>query len=110
MTVLDDLFPVMFQMMDKMKVGKFNMTNPGLISHNEILEMYRDIIDPSFTWKNFNITEQDQIIKSKRSNNFLDTTKIEAEKFPQWKPIKDSVREVIHHIKDNMEKEKDSQK
>ena len=37
--------------------------------------MYKDIIDPSFTWKNFTIEEQDKILSSKRSNNLMDTNK-----------------------------------
>lgn len=37
MTVLEDMFPIMNDMMDKKKTGKYNLTNPGLISHNHIL-------------------------------------------------------------------------
>ena len=37
MTVLNDIFPIIYDMMLNKKVGKYNMTNPGLISHNEIL-------------------------------------------------------------------------
>jgi hypothetical protein len=37
MTVLDEMFPVLEDMMRNKKTGKYNMTNPGLISHNEML-------------------------------------------------------------------------
>ena len=37
MTVLDDIFPIIYDMIYKKTTGKFNMTNPGLISHNDIL-------------------------------------------------------------------------
>jgi 3,5-epimerase/4-reductase len=65
-------------MMKNKESGIYNFTNPDSISHNEILELYRDIIDPTFTWKNFDIAEQNKILKSKRSNNYLDTRKLEA--------------------------------
>jgi 3,5-epimerase/4-reductase len=78
MTVLDDMLPLCISMMKNKESGIYNFTNPGSISHNEILELYRDIIDPTFTWKNFDIEEQDKILKSKRSNNYLDTRKLEA--------------------------------
>jgi dTDP-4-dehydrorhamnose reductase len=78
MTVLDDMLPLCISMMKNKESGIYNFTNPGSISHNEILELYRDIIDPTFTWKNFDITEQNKILKSKRSNNYLDTRKLEA--------------------------------
>ena len=53
MTVLPEMLPIIFDMMVDKHVGTFNMTNPGLISHNEILTMYKEIVDPSFTWKKF---------------------------------------------------------
>jgi 3,5-epimerase/4-reductase len=77
MSVLDELIPVAIHMMKENVVGTVNLTNPGVISHNEILEMYRDTVDPSFVWKNFTLEEQDQVLLSKRSNNHLDTLLLE---------------------------------
>ena len=100
MSVLPDLIPVMFQMMTNNETGTFNFTNPGLISHNDILQMYKEIVDTNFTWKNFSLEEQDQILASKRSNNFLTTDKILSKyDVPN---IKDSVRNVLVQIKNNM--------
>jgi len=76
MTVLDELLPVLIEMALNNQVGTVNLTNPGLISHNEILSMYKEIVDPNFTWENFSIEEQNQILASKRSNNCLDTMKL----------------------------------
>ena len=76
MTVLDELLPVLIEMALNKQVGTVNLTNPGLISHNEILSMYKEIVDPNFTWENFTVEEQNQILASKRSNNCLDTTKL----------------------------------
>ncbi len=36
-------------------IGTINLTNPGLITHNEILTMYKEIVDPDFRWENLNI-------------------------------------------------------
>jgi hypothetical protein len=76
MTVLDELLPVLIEMALNNQVGTVNLTNPGLISHNEILSMYKEIVNPNFTWENFSIEEQNQILASKRSNNCLDTMKL----------------------------------
>ncbi len=76
MTVLDELLPVLIEMALNKQVGTVNLTNPGVISHNEILSMYKEIVDPNFTWENFTVEEQNQILASKRSNNCLDTTKL----------------------------------
>lgn len=78
MTVLDELLPIMLDLIIKKHLGTINLVNPGIISHNEILELYKEIIDPNFKWKNFTIEEQNKILKSKRSNNYLDTTLLES--------------------------------
>lgn len=94
MTVLADFFPVWLDMIVNSKTGTYNCTNPGVISHNEILEMYKHIVDASFTWTNFTIEEQNKILDSKRSNNHLDTTRLETE-YPTVPNIKDSVKKVF---------------
>ena len=94
MTVLDELIPVMIDMAINNKTGTINMTNPGLITHNEILQMYKEIVDPSFEWNNFTIDEQRAILDSGRSNNYLDTSLLQK-LYPDVKNIKDSIREVL---------------
>jgi len=94
MTVLPDFYPIILDLMEKDFKGTLNLTNPGLISHNEMLEMYKEIVDKDFTWENFSIEEQDTILASKRSNNFLDTSKLE-EMYPEVLGIKDSVRKIL---------------
>jgi 3,5-epimerase/4-reductase len=74
-----------------------NLTNPGLITHNEILEMYKEIVDREFTWENFDIAEQQKILESERSNNYLDTARLES--MYNVLHIKDSVREVLVTMK-----------
>jgi dTDP-4-dehydrorhamnose reductase len=98
MTILDDFFPVFLDMIINSKTGTYNCTNPGLITHNSILELYKKIVDPSFTWKNMTLQEQRVILKSDRSNNFLDTTKLERE-YPYVMNIKDSIKNIFVKLK-----------
>ena len=100
MTVLNELIPLMVDMAKKFTTGTVNLTNPGLISHNEILEMYKEIVDPDFSYKNFTIEEQNEILASGRSNNFLETTRLES-LYPNVKNIKTSVREMLIQMKKN---------
>lgn len=51
--------------------GVFNFCNPGAISHNEILDLYKQYIDPTFEYTNFTVEEHDKILVAKRSNNTL---------------------------------------
>lgn len=98
MTVLPELIPIMIDMASKKTVGTFNMCNPGLISHDEILAMYKEIVDPGFTWNNFTREEQSKLLLSERSNNYLDTTKL-TQLYPGVKHIKDSVRDVLKSMR-----------
>lgn len=99
MTVLPELLPLMLDMaLNKKITGTINLTNPGLISHNEILQMYKEIVNPSFVWENFTIEEQSEILAAGRSNNYLDTSKLEY-LYPNVMNIRDSVKKCLEEIK-----------
>ena len=78
MTYLPELIPIMIDMLMKKEVGTINLVNPGIISHNQILELYKSNVDGTKTCTNISIEEQNKILKSKRSNNWLSTEKIES--------------------------------
>lgn len=42
----------------------------------QILELYKEYIDPEFTWANFSVEEQAKVIVAPRSNNLLDTKRV----------------------------------
>ncbi len=94
MTVLEDMFPVIMDMMIKNTTGTFNLVNKGLITHNEILEMYKKHIDPSFVWKNFSVEEQNTVLLSKRSNTQLSNDKLYS-LYPDIPDIKTSVEKCV---------------
>ena len=98
MTVLDEMLPISLKMMINYEKGCYNFTNPGLISHNEILKLYTELIDNNFKWENFSIEEQDNILKSKRSNNHLDTSKLEN------KYHVNNIKLSVYNVLDNMYK------
>lgn len=98
MTVLPELLPLMVDMAKNKTIGTVNLSNPGLISHNEILHMYKQIVNPDFTWENFTVQEQNEILAAGRSNNYLDTTRLES-LYPNVKNIREAVRECLEKMK-----------
>jgi hypothetical protein len=94
MTILDELLPISIEMAKRNLRGIWNFTNPGVVSHNEILEMYRQYIKPGFSWKNFTLEEQAKVIIAPRSNNELDASKLQGE-FPEVLPIKESLIKYV---------------
>ena len=94
MTVLPEMMPIAVEMARRRLVGIYNFTNPGVVSHNECLALYKQYYKPDFTWENFSLEEQDKILAAKRSNNELDCSKLKAE-FPELLDIKAS---LVKHI------------
>ncbi|KAJ6728281.1 hypothetical protein OIU74_006352 [Salix koriyanagi] len=94
MTILDELLPLSIEMAKRNLRGIWNFTNPGVVSHNEILEMYKNYIDPNFTWVNFDLEEQAKVIVAPRSNNELDASKLKNE-FPELLSIKESLIKYV---------------
>ncbi|KAF3073476.1 hypothetical protein CFAM422_003985 [Trichoderma lentiforme] len=77
-TMLHDLLPASIILAEHGETGVYNFTNPGSISHNEVLKLFKEIVRPDFSWKNFTLEEQAKVIKAGRSNCTLDTTKLVA--------------------------------
>lgn len=99
MTVLETFFPIFIDMIINNKTGTYNCTNPGTISHNEILNLYKEIVDNNFIWTNFTIEEQNKILLSKRSNNYLNTDKLTSEY--NILNIYDAVKETLINYNQN---------
>jgi UDP-glucose 4,6-dehydratase len=94
MTILDELLPISVEMAKRDCKGIWNFTNPGVVSHNEILEMYRKYINPNFKWSNFTLEEQAKVIVAQRSNNEMDASKLKSE-FPELLSIKDALIKYV---------------
>lgn len=105
-SILHDLLPVALAMADRKITGVFNFTNPGTVSHNECLALYKEIIDPDFWYANFSEEDQAKILKAGRCNNNLSTLKLEAAVPDMVIPnVKDSLRSVFLRMKENLKKE-----
>ena len=98
-TILPELLPISIKLTIDRKKGIYNFTNPGAISHNEIMTLYKKHIDSNFTWENFTEEEQNAILKSKRSNCELDTTKLEM--YHHVTPIHKALDKLLENISDN---------
>ncbi|KAI9681106.1 MAG: hypothetical protein M1817_002388 [Caeruleum heppii] len=75
-SILHDLLPAAILLAEHNEQGIYNFTNPGAISHNEILALFKKLIRPDFQWQNFSLEEQSKVIKAGRSNCELDATKL----------------------------------
>ena len=79
MTTVPHMLPAMKILIERKRIGVYNFTNPGTISAAEIMEMYRAFVDPNQKFEALSLEELDKITKGKRSNCYLNTSKIENE-------------------------------
>ena len=104
-SVIDDFLQVGKALIDKKATGIYNVTNEGTINHQEILDMYKEIVDPSYNYELFSVEEMEKITKAKRSNCGLSTKKLEAEGI-KIRPVKEAVLDSLYKYKENLEKAK----
>ena len=95
-TVVPDMIEVFRQLLEKKAAGIFHATNPGSIKHQEILALYKELVDPNHQceW----ISEQELVTsglaKKKRSNNIMQSANLE--KFGiRMRPVKEAVRAAM---------------
>ena len=98
MTVLDDMWPIIDKMIETKEKGVYNLTNPGTAEHHWILQEYKIIFKSNHIWNLISYEEQKKYIKSERSNNEMDTSKLEH--FCQAHniellPIQDSIKRAL---------------
>lgn len=99
MTVLPELLPIMIDLAKNKVIGTINLTNPGAITHGEILEMYQQYIDPQFKFEVMDLADLPKYTVGRRSNNYLETTKLQ-QMYPNVSPIKEAIRGLFLHSKE----------
>ncbi len=77
-TVVDDLLAATGALIEQGATGIYNVANPGPVRHEEILAMYREIVDPAHVYELIGTEELYDLglAKAGRSNCVLNTTKL----------------------------------
>ncbi|KKU77712.1 MAG: hypothetical protein UY05_C0075G0007 [Candidatus Peregrinibacteria bacterium GW2011_GWA2_47_7] len=101
-SVLEDFLKAAKVLIEKRATGVYNVTNPGTITHQEILDLYIELVDPTYHYELFSIEEMEKITKAKRSNCGLSVKKLEAEGI-HLRPVAEAVRESLIEYQKNME-------
>jgi dTDP-4-dehydrorhamnose reductase len=103
-SVLEDFLKAAEALIQKRATGVYNVTNPGTIDHQTILDMYIELVDPSYKYELFSVEEMEKITKAKRSNCGLSTKKMENEGI-YLRPVVQAVRESLVEYRKYLEQE-----
>lgn len=102
MSVLEDLLPFIPIILKKNLTGIFNLVNTGIITHPQILEMYKTYINPKYTYKIISEKEQNKKLLAYRSNCHLSNIKLSKHmKIPE---IKNSIESIFKEWNLDLEK------
>jgi len=93
-TIIDDLWPIAINMCLLKIRGTVNFTNPGVTSLDEILQVYKEIINPNHTWKLIPPS-------GTRPAYYVNTDKLQSIS-PEVPPIKDGIRNLMIRWKENL--------
>lgn len=92
-TCIPDFIAVVKQLMDEHETGIFNVTNSGAITHEQILQMYKNIVDSSYKMPEFISLDKLDTVAG-RSNCVLYNARLEG------KGVK--MRHVLEAVKECM--------
>lgn len=78
-TIIDDMVEVFYKLMEKKAEGIFHVTNPGTLKHREIIDLYKELVNPDFIceWISEDGLVDQGLAKKHRSNNFLASENLE---------------------------------
>jgi 3,5-epimerase/4-reductase len=95
MTYLPNLLPLIKEACLDKVTGTLNVVNKNGISHSEILEIYKQQINPQHTYKLITENELSNFVVSKRSNNILSSSRLELLYPGRVKDIRDCIEEMF---------------
>lgn len=75
-TVLEDAWPVADALVERGETGVWNLVNDGVERHDELLDLYRELVDPEHAFEI--AAERDLDLKAGRSNCILSTARLHA--------------------------------
>ncbi|MBU0761968.1 MAG: sugar nucleotide-binding protein [Candidatus Altiarchaeota archaeon] len=92
-TIAEDAVYAAEQLMKSDYRGIYNTVNPGPMTHKEILELYREIINPSFEYELISVEELAKDLAAERSNCVLNTQKLS--KIVKLQPLETRLQEIF---------------
>lgn len=101
-TCVPELMEVAKKLIDKKEIGIFNVVQSGSITHEDILEMYQEIVDPSYKLPKFiSIKELNGLTLAERSNCVLYNKRL-LEKGIEMRGAKCAIKDCLIKYKENM--------
>lgn len=94
-SIMEDTLSALHQMIEKRVTGIFHVTNPGVLRYRDLMELYREQVDPTYTTEWIQDSElETRGLANRRSTVVIQSTRL-AEYGIQMRPIDEAVRDTI---------------
>lgn len=102
-TIIPDLLDACYRLIQKRGTGIFHLTNPGSARHRQILDLYREYVDPSHQneWISNEELMSRGLTKAVRSNCILQSERLKSLGI-EMRPIDVALRETMIKYGQNM--------
>jgi dTDP-4-dehydrorhamnose reductase len=97
LTCLPDFFDAASALIEHRRTGVYNVVNAGTISPFDIVELYKEIVDPSHRFERLTLSELPQVVRAGRSNCVLSIHKLATEGIIM-RPVEDAVIDSLREM------------
>ncbi len=97
-TCIPELLDAAQKLIAKRKTGTFNMVNGGGISPFRIMQMYKEVVDPTHQFERLTLRDLSDVVKAARSNCILSNQKL-AEEGIVLRSAEEAVRESLQSLR-----------
>lgn len=101
LTYIPDFLESVRILIERRKTGIYNVVNPGVMSPYAIMQLYKEIVDPSHVFEGLSLEHLSSVVKAGRSNCYLSTEKLEKEGI-HLRPIQEVAREALETMKTSL--------
>ena len=89
-SVLPTLFPALLTLLSQQVTGTVNFTNPGALTHAELLAIYRDVVKPDLSWT---VVDGEPGKGVPKPNSRMSTKRLQS-LYPQVPTLREAITEV----------------
>lgn len=97
MTYLPDFFMGVRKLTEERRTGVYNFVNPGTVSPYEIMQRYKEIVDPSHSFSQLTLENLPTVTKAGRSTCVLNADKLRKAGI-RMRPVKEAIDESLRSI------------
>ncbi len=96
-TYVPDFLSASKALIEKRATGIYNIVNPGAVSPYRVMELYKEIVDPTHEFEKLSLSELGDVVKAGRSNCLLSTKKLEQEGI-QLQGVEEALRSALGQL------------